>query len=119
MLASKSELPWCVIGDFNDMMYTHEKRGGRSQPNSLLIGFTDTLQECGLVDLGFVGENYTREKSRGQHNWIQERLDRGVANHAWSELFPSAKVQVIEVATLDHLPLYLQLNRQTYIPKRH
>lgn len=28
MLASRSVLAWCVIRDFNDMMYTHEKMEG-------------------------------------------------------------------------------------------
>lgn len=64
-----------------------------------------------------MGEKFTWEKSRGHHNWIQERLDRGVANHGWRELFLLAEVQVIEVAISDHLPLHLQLNRQTYVPK--
>lgn len=27
-LASRSKLPWCIIGDFNDMMFAHEKVGG-------------------------------------------------------------------------------------------
>ncbi|XP_074323748.1 uncharacterized protein LOC141660660 [Apium graveolens] len=77
----------------------------------------ETLNECGLKDLGFSGEKYTWEKSRGQENWIQESLDRGVANDGWSNLFPAAEVQVIEVATSDHLPLFLQLNKQVYVPK--
>lgn len=59
---------WCVIGDFNDMMYSDEKRGGREQPCYLLEGFTETVQECGLHDLGFVGKKFTWERSGGQHN---------------------------------------------------
>ncbi|XP_074374021.1 uncharacterized protein LOC141714399 [Apium graveolens] len=108
MLAGRSSLPWCVFGDFNDMLYMHEKRGGRRHPFSLLKGFSDTLQECGLTDLGFVGEQFTWKRSRGQHNWVQERLDRGVANNAWKELFPGAEVCVIEVATSDHLPIHIE-----------
>lgn len=26
-LANNSELPWCIIGDFNDLMFADEKRG--------------------------------------------------------------------------------------------
>lgn len=26
-LAGKSSLPWCIIGDFNDIMAVEEKRG--------------------------------------------------------------------------------------------
>lgn len=116
-LKERSNLPWCVIGDFNDMMYEDEKRGGNKQPHYLLTGFTETLELCQLRDLGFVGEKFTWEKSRGSHLWIQERLDRGVANQNWRDLFPEAEVQVIEVATSNHLPLFLQLNKQTYVPK--
>lgn len=72
-LASKSNLPWCILGDFNDMMYRDEKRGGREHPSNLLMGFTDTIHDCGLRDLGYVGEKFTWERSRGQANWIQER----------------------------------------------
>lgn len=53
----------------------------------------ETLNECRLKDLGFEGEKYTWEKSRGHANWTQERLDRGVANQGWCELFPNAVVQ--------------------------
>lgn len=76
-LADKSRLPWCVIGDFNDMMYIDEKRGEKDHPYQLLDGLTRTVLECGLWDLGFTGEKFTWEKSRGHNNWIQERLDRG------------------------------------------
>lgn len=116
-LAGESALPWCVIGDFNDMLYEDEKRRGRKQPYNLLMGFMETLNVCGLKDLGYVGEKYTWEKSRRRHNWIQERLDRGMATDSWCNLFPMAEVQVIEVTTSDHLPLLLQINKQVYAPK--
>lgn len=99
------------------MMLATEKRGGRGQPLSLLQGFSETVFDCGLQDLGFVGEKYTWEKSRGKDNWVHERLDRGLANQEWCQLFPSAEVRVLEVATSDHLPLFLQLNKQVYQQK--
>lgn len=63
-----------------------------------------------------MGEKYTWERSRGTNEWIQERLDRGLATQEWCSLFPSAEVQVIEVATSDHLPLHLQLHKKVYVP---
>lgn len=99
------------------MMYVDEKRGGRAQPRSLLTGFEITLSDCNLFDLGFVGAKYTWEKSRGTSNWIQERLDRGVATQTWCTLFLDVEVKVIDVAPSDHLPLSLQLNKQVYVPK--
>lgn len=116
-LARDSGLPWCVVGDFNDMLYEDEKRGGRKQPYNLLVGFMETLNACGFQDLGYVGEKYTWEKSRGQPNWIQEILYRGVANQGWQDLFPSALIRVMEVATSDYLPLFLQLHKQVNVAK--
>ncbi|KAL8107203.1 hypothetical protein AgCh_023859 [Apium graveolens] len=52
-LATRSTLPWCVIGDFNDMLYADKKRGGRIHPRNLLVGFGDTITAGGLSDLGF------------------------------------------------------------------
>lgn len=49
-LAARSSIPWCVIGEFNDMMFMHEKKGVRL--SFLLEGFKDTVYECGLMDLG-------------------------------------------------------------------
>lgn len=116
-LAARSSLPWCVIGDFNDMVVDGEKRGGRRHPRSLLQGFSDTIMDCRLIDLGFDGEKYTWERGRGTDNWVQERLDRGLANSAWTDLFPNAVVKVMEASTSDHLPLFLDLNRKVYVHK--
>lgn len=58
----RSALPWCVLEDFNDMMYAFEKTGGRPQPRNLLEGFSNAVLECKLEDLGFIGCEYTWEK---------------------------------------------------------
>lgn len=116
-LARRSLIPWCIIGDFNDLMHADEKWGERAHPRSLLDGFVDTIRVCGLSDLGFVREKFTWERFRGKSNWVQERLDRGFANQVWRELFPVAEVKVWDVSTSDHLPLYLQTNKRVYVPK--
>lgn len=95
------------MGDFNDLMSSNEKRGGRDHPRDCFVGFTETVRACGLIDFGFVGDKFTWEKSRGKSNWVQEWLDRGLANKTWCELFPLAEVRILEVTTLDHLPLHL------------
>lgn len=77
----------------------------------------ETVRECNLVDLGFVGERFTWERSRGKESWVQERLDRGMENQNWCNMFPQAEVRVFDVAPSDHLPLHLQLNKQVYMPK--
>lgn len=71
------------------------------------------------MDLGFTGIIFTWERSRGSERWIQERLDRGLANRQWKDLFPMAEITVLDVSTSDHLPLSLQLNKKMYAPKTH
>ncbi|XP_074337125.1 uncharacterized protein LOC141674298 [Apium graveolens] len=117
-LAERSSIPWCLIGDFNDMVAANEKRGGHVHPRSLMQGFSETIFECGLMDLGFEGEEFTWEKFRGTEDWVQERLDRGLANQGWKELFPDAVVKVGEVSMSDHIPIFLSLNRKVYMKKQ-
>lgn len=64
-LASISSMPWCIIGDFNDMMFGYEKQGGHAQPRSLLEGFTKAVNDSRLMDLGYTGSEFTWERSRG------------------------------------------------------
>ena len=86
-LAARSSLLWCVIGYFNDLMAGNERQGGRYHSRNLLQGFSSTIFDCGLQDLGFQDENFTWERFRGTEKWVQERLDRGLASQAWRDMF--------------------------------
>lgn len=85
-LASRSSLPWVVIGDFNDLLYQHEKSGGNPHPDGLLRGFGETLEECGLFQLPLRGYQFTWERGRGTTAWMEERLDKVVANAGWRDM---------------------------------
>uniref|UniRef100_A0A803PI32 Reverse transcriptase domain-containing protein n=1 Tax=Cannabis sativa TaxID=3483 RepID=A0A803PI32_CANSA len=63
-LKSKSSLPWCIIGDLNNVTSHDDKRGGNPYPRWLLDGFNDTLAMCGLHDLELFGYPYTWERCR-------------------------------------------------------
>ena len=54
-----SSLPWLVIGDFNEPTGLSEKEGGRYRPRRQMENFVDTINLCGLWDIGFVGPKYT------------------------------------------------------------
>ncbi|EEF33909.1 conserved hypothetical protein [Ricinus communis] len=67
-LASKSTLPRCCIGDFTDILFSHEKKGRVPHSNWLLRGFHDTISVCGLYGLGVsihVGKRPKNEKFGG------------------------------------------------------
>lgn len=98
--------------------WKERKTRGRQQLIGLLTGFREAINDCGLIDLGFVGEKFTWEKSRGKTDWVQERLDRAFANNGWCELFPHAELKVWDVSTSDHLPIFLQPHKQVYVTRR-
>ena len=58
-LKNNSNLSWIVIGDFNEILYSHEKQGGNPRPHSFMDAFRDPLSDCAPEDLGFSGENFT------------------------------------------------------------
>jgi hypothetical protein len=103
--------PWVCLGDFNEILYSSEKWGGNTRTNSQMDAFQQVLNRCQLFDLGYKGAKYTWSNFREGSGFVKERLDRGVANTGWRDLFPDAEVCVEEVTWLDHTPLALCTER--------
>ena len=101
-LKQQTDLPWIVIGDFNEILYSHEKEGGAPRPLRMMQAFRDSLSECGLEDMGYEGDQFTWRRRR-----VRERLDRAVCNGGFHEYFPRAKVINTGHDKSDHRPLLL------------
>lgn len=59
MLSSKSDLPWCIIGDFNDLLYDSDKWGSVPHPRSLMEGFRKAIEDSMLAELELHGGKFT------------------------------------------------------------
>lgn len=75
-LSEKSSLPWCLIGDVNNILNQSDKRGGRPYPNWLISGFQEVFYDCNFVDIDLVGYPYTWRKEKAQKigskcDWIE------------------------------------------------
>ena len=114
-LASKSILPWVILGDFNELLARNEKRGRHAHPFTLISNFRKAITDCGLKDLGFVGHPFTWEKWRGTDRWVEERLDRALANEAWCRRFGQARLSHISRIVSDHNPILLEIFK--FVPK--
>ncbi|KAL5546642.1 hypothetical protein UlMin_006329 [Ulmus minor] len=111
-LSSLSNLPWLVVGDFNEIACDEEKRGGPPRSLTAMINFSHALANCSLHDLGFKGPQFTwNNNSAGTKN-IQERLDRMVAHPVWKDMFPNYRVYHLDFLHSDHRPLHLTLNQK-------
>ena len=51
-LNTQFDFPWLCAGDFNEILKSHEKLGGRSRPLIQMQEFRDVIDECGSVKPG-------------------------------------------------------------------
>jgi chemotaxis protein histidine kinase CheA len=112
-----SNLPWCVIGDFNDLLSQEDKKGRLPHPNWLCSGFRSAVNDCDLTDIHLEGYPFTWIKSEGTDHVIEERLDRALMSSNWLSNFPNAKLINLLSSHSDHSPILLQCNptiRQHY-----
>ena len=58
-LHARGTLPWLCLGDFNEILYSDEKRGGNPRQVTPMVAFQHTLLHYGLVGLGFRGYQFT------------------------------------------------------------
>jgi hypothetical protein len=70
-------LPWLCAGDFNEILFHHEKEGGVPRSQACLNRFKEALEWCDLTDLGLL-EMCSRGETRKQRpaniswrDWIE------------------------------------------------
>lgn len=64
-LSISSDLPWVLMGDFNEIMHLGEKVRGNLRPEWQMRSFGETINKCHLKDLGFIRLNL-----RGVGVWV-------------------------------------------------
>ncbi|KAL0006196.1 hypothetical protein SO802_013757 [Lithocarpus litseifolius] len=109
-LNSNQNTTWLCAGDYNEITRQEEKRGGALRSFNQMQLFRDVIDECGLIDLGFVGPKYTWSKHFESGQSIWERLDRGLATNNWFLLFLGTKIHHLHCFSSDHLPLFINLS---------
>ena len=115
-LQAQSNLPWLCMGDFNEILFLHEKEGGPARAPGCMESFRRALDDAQLGDLGFVGDAFTwRNNWSVANGYVRERLDRAVANVEWRCLFPMYKIINGDPRHSDHRPVIAVLNEQSHI----
>jgi len=105
--------PWLCLGDFNEILFSHEKDGGVPRPQICMDRFRHALEDCSLTDLGFTGDIFTwRNNSHSCDQYIRERLDRAVADGAWRARFPDYHVRNGDPRHSDHVPVVVTMEKE-------
>jgi hypothetical protein len=102
--------PRICFGDFNEMVDSIEKEGGRIGCSSAPNYLKNMLFDLGAIDLGFSSNKFTWTNKRWGPNCIRERLDRGIANISWRLAFPEATILHLGVIKFNHAPILLDTN---------
>ncbi|XP_030479275.1 uncharacterized protein LOC115696515 [Cannabis sativa] len=98
--------PWLLIGDFNAFLFSHDKKGGNPDrgPSS---NFRQLLDSFNLSPIDPVGPSLTWNNNVAHPKNIQERLDWGIINSPWVNLFPNAALNHLGFYGSDHRALKL------------
>lgn len=110
-VANLHNLPWLLLGDYNEILNGNEKLGGRLVNLNRALDFKACLDECKFLYLFFSGPKYTWSNLRQVTDLIFERIDRCFSNPTWRVLFPEASVTHLPKVFSNHCPVLLELFR--------
>ncbi|KAL9681842.1 hypothetical protein QQ045_013631 [Rhodiola kirilowii] len=103
-------LPWVVMGDFNEVVSLKEVWGRGGRPNWQMANFRQALEECHLADLGYVGSPFTYSNRRKGNDEMRGRLDRAVGNSEWMQAHPKGQVHHLNIHVSDHCIIMLVID---------
>ncbi|XP_062089159.1 uncharacterized protein LOC133795722 [Humulus lupulus] len=94
-LARVSSLPWCLLGDLNNVLSNNDKRGGRPYPSWLINGFQETISDCSLIDMDLVGHRLLGREGVEQIIGWRDPLCRQIVQDWWGVPFSDTLAQKI------------------------
>ncbi|KAJ4842416.1 hypothetical protein Tsubulata_039883 [Turnera subulata] len=100
-LASGSQEPWLVCGDFNAILHSSEARRVDLSLRLWCRRFQSCVEAC---DLGFFGPQFTWRRGT---SWA--RIDRALGNSALLVLLSDIRVYHLPILYFDHRPLIIDL----------
>ncbi|XP_043705215.1 uncharacterized protein LOC122655029 [Telopea speciosissima] len=102
------EDPFCIIGDFNELLNQDNKLGGKpfySTPSALSL--SQLIDEFYLEEIKLSGSAFTWSNRQKPPHLIRERLDRAFCSPLWLNRFPLTFLTKGAALCSDHNPIVL------------
>ena len=91
--------PWLVLGDFNSILRTEEKRGGQPVTPYQVNDFVECCLATGLTDVSSSGFFYT-----WTNHTVWSKLDRVMMNDIWAQSDIPVSTEFLPPGCSDHCP---------------
>ncbi|XP_070040957.1 uncharacterized protein [Nicotiana tomentosiformis] len=104
--------PWCIGGDFNVILDLDKNKGDNPYRMHISFEFSNCMDNCEMVDLGFVGPRFTWCNNWRARKRIWKRLDRVFVNDLWAQLFQINMVKYLARTGSDHRPLLIKCQKE-------
>ncbi|KAK2442416.1 hypothetical protein QL285_013611 [Trifolium repens] len=110
------EVAWCIVGDFNSVLNSNERRGVRmaNLVTNEMVEFGNFVRDLEMIDMPLLGRQYTWFHPNG---FTMSRLDRMLISSDWLALWGCPSVWVASRDVSDHCPLILKYNSDDWGPK--
>ncbi|XP_028090713.1 uncharacterized protein LOC114290913 [Camellia sinensis] len=95
--------PWCLGGDFNEIMSISERKGC-SRRDKGMREFNELIDNLEVVDLSMMGRKFTWCNSQEGEKW--SRIDRFLLSPEWLQMF-NFKFWGLPRKVSDHCPILL------------
>ncbi|KAI9128198.1 hypothetical protein K1719_001191 [Acacia pycnantha] len=103
-IAKTIDLPWIIIGDFNQVFSLSDKKGNIGSSFGM-AGFIKCINSTNLINVNQQGPTFTWTNNRGGEDNVMERLDMAFCNNLWLRVFPLTSVNTLVLAASDHSPI--------------
>lgn len=117
ILNNNNSASWVLGGDFNDIPYESEKKGGIQRNINSTNLFNNCCNVLNLSSVTTSGPKYTWNNKRRGSNNIKQKLDRFLASKHWKDLIPQAIAKNCGFYGSDHRAVKLTLNHKKWVKK--
>lgn len=113
-LASTITKPWLMIGDFNEIAYPEEKKGGAPADVRKCHLFNSQINDCNLLEVTTVETRFTwRGPKWNGRDRVFKKLDRVLCNVDWRLKYHEGFAKVLLRVQSDHHPIIVLLEGET------